>query len=383
MDIEVINTTARFESLKDEWTDLSSAIEGASFFVTYYYIKTAWDHFSGTSDKLLILLLKENNQVVSIVPLRLSIENYWSIPARVIRFIGEWEGDRPGILTLIDENRVWNEVFRFLNHDFKGWDSLNLVEQPTYSPFFEIIRQSAIRHSIRTLKDSICFSSSLEGTWEDFFAARKSSVRRNWRNRNKRLQAHSALTSVEHFSEPDSIEEAIDRFVAIEKSSWKAEAEQGVSKDATHLDFNKALAIQLAKKGMILISFLKLGDQNIAGAILYKFKDTLYERHIAYDNAWKKYSPGIILKAELIHYGFENSFRQYDHLGMREGQLHRKKHSQEWSTKEEEMIKIIVIKKMSRMLPVVMGIGLRSYIKKLRVNVRQGTNWITGVAHRN
>ena len=89
----------------------------------------SWEHFSsGKKDRLLILVLKRNADIIAIAPFRIGILKGKPFPIRVIRMIPEWNGDKPRILTCENEAIVWESVFKFFKYDFKDWDKIDLAE---------------------------------------------------------------------------------------------------------------------------------------------------------------------------------------------------------------------------------------------------------------
>ena len=80
-------------------------------------------------------------------------------------------------------------------------------------------------------------------------------------------------------------------------------------------DFMKNCWYSLAHKNMVAIYFLTSGTTDIAGAILYKHKSTVYSAQITYRPMYAKYSPGVILKTEIIKTLFGTHYQECDFLG--------------------------------------------------------------------
>src|SRR5215831_11564547 len=129
MTVQIISTENELIALENDWIYLTSKNAATSFFSSFNYIRASWDYFKRTSDRLFVLVVREEQDILGIAPLRISLCHYRRIPARVIEFIAAWEGDRPGIVSLGDDILVWEQIYGFLNSEFKEWDVITLDEQ--------------------------------------------------------------------------------------------------------------------------------------------------------------------------------------------------------------------------------------------------------------
>jgi hypothetical protein len=111
MNVHIVDSEQALHSLEREWNDLSSKDATSSFFSSFDYVRIAWEHFKGKSDRLFILLLRNGDRLAGIAPFKISRSYLWGIPARTIKFIAEWEGDRPGIVVEGTEELAWNWIW--------------------------------------------------------------------------------------------------------------------------------------------------------------------------------------------------------------------------------------------------------------------------------
>ena len=134
MTVQIIESETDLHTLENTWNDLVAKNAAGSFFSSFGYIRTTWEHFKGETDRLFILVLKDHHRITGIAPFRISRSSLWGIPARTIKFIAEWEGDRPGIIVEGSEALAWNRIYDFLHSEFKEWDVLDLTEQAAGLP---------------------------------------------------------------------------------------------------------------------------------------------------------------------------------------------------------------------------------------------------------
>jgi len=363
MNVQVIDSEKGLSSFEKDWNDLFSKKEKASFFSSFDYIRLAWSHFRRKSDQLFVLVFKEGDTVIGIAPLRISRTLNWGIPMRTIEFIATWEGDRPEIVALDNEDLVWGRLYEFLSAEFKAWDVIDFIEQAVDSPgnlrwkFFQ-----DGRYFCRVIPDSTCYYISLTGEWESYINKINSKVRSNWRNRTKRLRGLPEVCKIECIENEDDVLEALKRFVAIEQSGWKKGANLGIAKDLRHKMFYEDLVVELTRKNQVSIYLLKLGDKDIAASIMYKLNGVQYERHIAYHPEYGAYSPGIILRSEILKSLFGTKYKECDLLGFRsnsDGQQHKI----DWATGKRETVRTIVYRRKSRITPILLVKRINAWLK--------------------
>jgi CelD/BcsL family acetyltransferase involved in cellulose biosynthesis len=354
MKIRVVDTDSEFDALEESWNRLSDKTT-PNFFSSFDYVRTAWEHFRGPNDRLYILVLSEGPSIVGIAPFYIHIERYgkWEIPYRTIRWIAMWEGDRPRLLVGENEEMCWIEIFRFLESQEHSWEVLDLVEQPMDGPEgrgWSFLPRFGWHWEKEP--DTIDYYISLEGSWDDYLKGLGSETRNQWRRKARRLSSIPGGYVMERISDPKQMQMALDRFVRLERSGWKAEAGVGAGKDKRHLAFYEDLLVRLAGKGQATAHFLTSSREDVAGWICFNQRNVVYFRHTAYSPTYSAYSPGILIQAEVIQELFREAYRELDLLGMKEdGTVPR--HKTEWATGRRKTIHLTAYRVRSRLLPLV------------------------------
>jgi CelD/BcsL family acetyltransferase involved in cellulose biosynthesis len=365
MKIRIVDTDNEFNALEGPWNRLSEKT-APNFFSSFDYVRTAWKHFRGRTDRLYILVLSEGPSIVGIAPFYINIGRYgtWRIPHRTIRWIATWEGDRPRLLVDGNEEIFWNEILRFLRSQESSWDVFDVVEQSMNGPEghgWSFLPRSGWYWEKEP--DAIDYYVSLEGSWEDYLKGLGSDTRNQWRRKTRRLSSIPGGYAVERIFDSRQMQTALARFVSLERSGWKAEAGIGAGKDKRHLAFYEDLLVRLAGKGEATIHFLTSKGEDIAGWICFIQRDVVYFRHTAYSPAYAAYSPGIIIQAEIIQELFRGRYRELDLLGMREdGTVPR--HKTEWATGRRETVHLTAYRVPSRLLPLVIAKRLKHILMR-------------------
>jgi CelD/BcsL family acetyltransferase involved in cellulose biosynthesis len=357
-----VTTSAALAALENEWRELQTRCQHPSIFTTFDYIRIAWETFHGPKDRLLILVVREAGKMVAIAPFRITLARYMNIPARVVDWLATWEGDRPGMLCGGDSARCWQRIERYFAREFHQWDLLRLSEiSAPVAPDGELARVS----HVETAQDSIGFHIPIEGSFEDYLARIDSKVKSNWRNRSRKVFALGPAPQMHRIDVPADMAAAVDRFIRLERSSWKAEAGLGVGKDERHRDFYAHLTTTLAARGEAAFYFLRSGEADLAASLLFMLDDVMYERHIAYSPEHANLSPGIVLRAELMKDLFGSTWREFDLMGMQPS-VGRQRHKEDWALGRRETVSQQFFRRTGRMLPVYLARRVREWLKRIR-----------------
>jgi hypothetical protein len=339
--------------LETKTVELSDISINSTVFVTYSFIHTAWKHFHGKNDQLFILIIRRGTTLVGIAPFRIeritlgNVSLLKKVYIRVIRFIGEW-GDKPALLTIEKPEIIWKVIFQYLNENYSQWDMISLAEQPESSPILDQRIVKSIKWSSKIYPEAISYNISINGTWEDYLKTRGKNTRRTFRiNRDKlcNLPEEVELHCVE---DPKKIADALQRFISIEQSGWKKNLDFTIGGNEKNKEFYKELLVQLANQNMASIFFLSSRTSDIAAEILYKKQNYAFLAKTTYREEFSKYSPGVILRAEIIKSLFEGQYRQCDLLGFQTEEKNTLKKN--WSTGTLQTIRIQIYKKNLRTL---------------------------------
>jgi CelD/BcsL family acetyltransferase involved in cellulose biosynthesis len=367
MEIRLVNTEAEFDALESAWNRLADKTS-ASIFSSFDYVRTAWKHFHAPSDRLFIIVISNGAFVAGIAPFFINLRRRMGIPHRVIRFIASWEGDRPQILSEGNEKKTWNQIIEFLHNEFKAWDILDLIEQPVEGPegggWAFLNRPGWYWEKKGSGTD---YYIDIDGSWVEYLKSVGSDTRRNYRRASKRLASLPGGYVVEQISKPGEMKQALSRFVAIERAGWKAHAHIGAAKDENHQVFYEDLLVRLAEKGKAMIFLLQSGRADIAGFIQFEQYGVSYGRHTAYLPAYKAYSPGIFLHAEIARRLFESGSREFDLLTLK-GENGSQKHKTSWTNRRRETVQWTGFRINSRLLPLIL---LKKYKRILKKTLRQ------------
>ncbi len=307
-----------------------------------------------------MVAVREAETLVGIAPFIIEPEMLLSkVPFRVIKFVAEWgDGDKPRLVTTQDEAWMWTRIQEFLTCEFKAWDAIALDEQPIDSPFPAAGAFRGAGFSLRRSSGICSYRAAIGGEWTDYVAGLKGKVRGDWTRCRRRLSEHAQPMSFECFEGVDDIGAALERYVALEQTTWKGGASFSIGGAIQQLRFYRALVRELAPAGMVAICFLTSGGADAAAALVFRTRDVVYGAHICYDPSLSKFAPGVVLNAEVMRRHFGSHYAFFDFLALQGGDTDSR-FKANWATEVEDLTEIRVLKR-----------GLRSRLYALDQKLR-------------
>ena len=236
--IKIIDNIESLQIIEKEWNELFSKCADASIFSSYIYNYTAWKNLRDKNDHLFIILFYQNDTIQAIAPFCITRQKIHGIPVRRIDFIAVWEGDKPSIVAPDNEEVIWDEISLFLKNEFHAWDVLNVMEQPLGS--FVLTKSNFLsdkKFFFQMIHDSTTYFIDINCKWDDYISIISKSQNRKLNKYIKRLKQEHGDFTFEIITDHERIDEAINRFVALEKSSWKGEQSIGVHQDSSTISF--------------------------------------------------------------------------------------------------------------------------------------------------
>jgi CelD/BcsL family acetyltransferase involved in cellulose biosynthesis len=362
MEVRLVDSEAELDALEPAWNALASRLP-AAFFSSFDYVRQAWTSFHQPADRLLVLVLSDHGAVQAIAPLCVVLRSRWGIRHRVVRYIAAWEGDRPGILSAGDEALTWHHVIDFLTRSFRKWDILDLMEQAPEGPAgrgWGFLQRPGMTFEITP--DAVDYYISIDRSWDDYLRFVDGKARRNWQYGLRRLAQERGTMVVERVSGVQEMDSGLSRYLAIERAGWKTAAAAGVAKDNRHIAFYQDLLKRLASTGGVRVDVLVSAGVDVAASLSFVHRDVVYGRHTAYHPSFAKFSPGIVLHAEIFRDAFQSGHREIDLLGMPEGDG-SPRHKYHWATGKRETVRITGYRKWGRL---VLLVTVRSLWRRVR-----------------
>jgi CelD/BcsL family acetyltransferase involved in cellulose biosynthesis len=121
------------------------------------------------------------------------------------------------------------------------------------------------------------------------------------RRQRHRLAEHGEV-SFEMARTPDDVARALEIFLILEASGWKAERGTALTQDDGDASFIRRAAVGLAKHGQCEIAVLRAGATPVAAAIVLRHLDRAFYFKLGVDERFAKFSPGVQLTLDVTRH---------------------------------------------------------------------------------
>lgn len=121
------------------------------------------------------------------------------------------------------------------------------------------------------------------------------------RRQRRRLADHGPLR-FEVARTPDEVGRALETFLTLEASGWKAQRGTALLQDAGDSRFIRTAAPMLAKTGAFEVVSLHAGTTPVAAGTVIRHQDRAFYFKLGIDETFAKVSPGVQLTLDLTHH---------------------------------------------------------------------------------
>ncbi|HEY7727621.1 MAG TPA: GNAT family N-acetyltransferase [Candidatus Eisenbacteria bacterium] len=312
--IEEIRELDRFDSLREPWNRLLAASEHDLPFLSHEWLRLWWKHFGGNRRLAVFWVLRGGHPVLA-VPLMEVRSRFLGLPFTVLQSMTNEHSFR---FDLILRRRAEDAVEALFRHLVArgGWNLVQLRDVVTLDCSAEQLLQIArsARHPTGVWRSYESPFLVPDGSFEQYKSHLKPKLRRNLRNRMKRLSALGGVT-FEIVEDPARAGALLPMGFALEGSGWKREAGSAIASDPTLTAFYGDWARLAGERGWLRLHFLRVGGRYIAFDYSLRYGGRVYCLKIGYDPEFAPYSAGQLLKERILQRVHAEEVREYDFLG--------------------------------------------------------------------
>lgn len=314
--LKVVRDDSQWEALAPLWDELLLATPDHTVFQSYRYQHLWWRHFGGDAELRIIVIMRDG-KVRGIAPLQIQTAQRGARYFRQLGFIGSrWEVDRPTFFFPHDSTTLLRVLVRFLVQDADAWDFCDFHEQPIGSASLQTLRTAfrAEGYLVGEMRDSDCAYLAIQGSWQEFLAAKSSLFRKNLKTAGRRLRALGDF-QYRVYTAPSDVLEQLEQYRDIEARSWKSAEGVGVSRNDGYFEFYRELAALFSRHGDFVVRTLTVDGKAVAGTFGLRYDGVFYSLQIAHDKDVSRCSPGTYLEALEMEQCFDEGYREYEFLG--------------------------------------------------------------------
>ncbi len=323
LSVKEINSIEELQQIKPEWNALLSKSESPTAYLTYEWLTTWWSCFNSSNKKLLILAVRENEELIGLAPLMEVEISIAGIKIRKIEFISMMRfayspsnlaGSLDFIIKTKRHNEVLSTIFSYLKNNIKGWKYLRLHPINSNSssiPVLECISKEQ-RFSFHRRRVFLNARIPIDTTWNEYCQQRGSNFLKKFKSLEKKIMRSGNLKYLD-INSPTSLETAFKTLADIERSSWKSKHGLSVY-HSMYKDFFPKLAKVCSENGMLRLWILELNGKGIAYDLSITYSGKIESLVSTYDENFAKYSPGHLLSYYAFNKYFEEKLQEINLL---------------------------------------------------------------------
>ncbi|MGQ0684125.1 GNAT family N-acetyltransferase [Bradyrhizobium sp.] len=174
------------------------------------------------------------------------------------------------------------------------------LDGPAMKAFREELRRDGLRVRLLQshLRAALDATRDADEVLQEALGAKKLKELRRQRNR---LADHGAV-QFDVARTPDEVAPAVETFLALEASGWKARRGTALAQDQGDAAFIRRATVAMAARGQCEIISLRAGDTPVAAGVVLRHGDRAFFFKLGVDERFAKYSPGVQLTLELTRH---------------------------------------------------------------------------------
>ena len=206
---------------------------------------------------------------------------------------------------LIDRDLADDAVAQLMeNARGAGAHALILRDTPIHgavlTTFTRILEQDGMRPRILTSHVRACLDATRDADELLREALGPKKLKELRRQRNRLAEHGEMIFSIA--SEPREIERALETFLDLEASGWKAKRGTALKQDDGDAAFVRRAVTAMAARGNCEIVTLHAGDTPVASAIVLRHLDRAFYFKLGVDERFAKFSPGVQLTLDITRH---------------------------------------------------------------------------------
>jgi CelD/BcsL family acetyltransferase involved in cellulose biosynthesis len=309
LQVEEVEAAADLGRFRAEWEDLASRDPHGELFEAYVWI-TAWLDAYWKDRPLAFLFVREGDALVGLAPLLDDREGQLGCPDCLVTPVNP-HARRCSLLAAGDTGRVVEAVLAHLESTRRG-ARLRLRCCDAASPVVAALEE---RRPLSLLREKPANPIiRLEGDWESYLASRPRHLRHELARKRKRLETEWEAKWV-HVADAGGAERAMTDVLRIERNSWKHAEGTSLVSEPGAAGFYGRLTRSFAAEGWLRVELLYLDGEPVAHILGAAYRGTYYALKTSYDEAYRAWSPGIVLFQHAIGKAFEDGLGTFDFLG--------------------------------------------------------------------
>jgi CelD/BcsL family acetyltransferase involved in cellulose biosynthesis len=299
--VSVLTGLAQFEEIGAEWDAL--ALRSSSVFDTVAWLSSWWEAY-GTGTMAVLVLRDTAGHLLAGIPCRRVSRTIWASMSNVQS--GDW---RAVAIDEAAERAAWRALGRLA----PGLRLHGLVEGDGGAAVARA-ELAAAGYRVVTTGGSRSPFLPLPPTYEDLLASVSHDLRSQVKRKRRALEKVGPVRLRIVCGGP-GLQDALEEVLRLEGSGWKSQAGTAILTDPALERLYRSFAARAAERGFLRLCLLEAGGETVAVDFDCSFGGIGYMLKTGYDERFRRYSPGLVLTAEMLRAAIDEGLCAYDFLG--------------------------------------------------------------------
>lgn len=314
--VEIIEDTAGFEKLREEWNELLEASASDCLFLSWEWLYTWWKHL-GEGRALSILTVRHEGKLVAIAPLAVRPPKLSRLlPFRSLEFLGMGSVGSDYLDVIVrrgKEEEALQTLAEFLTHEGV---TLELAQLRRGFCSAAALAAQLRRRGWRLWEAQTDVSPFVKLTghsWESYLATLGSEHRYNFKRRLRNLTKEFEVSFEQALTE-EQRHESLALLVSLHTMRWRDRGGSNALHAPSLQAFHEELSRLALERGSLRLFILGLDGQPAAALYGFRYNRTFYFYQSGFDPRYSKYSVGLVTMGLTIKHAIEDGAEDYDLL---------------------------------------------------------------------
>lgn len=314
--VERIADAAGFAALRSDWDELLEASPADSFFLTWEWLFTWWQHLAGER-RLALLAVRNGRQLVAVAPLAVAPP-----PARrplapaPFQLLGTGQVGSDYLDLIARSGEEQQAAAALADYLAPHRKLIELGQLPRERSSAALLAERLRDRGWGTLERAthVCPYIELAGeSWESYVAGLGSSHRANLRRRLRKLRQAFDFR-FERVDSEAALETAFEVLIALHHRRWAGRGGSDAFGGPAVVAFHRELSALALRRGWLRLYVLRLDGRPAAAlyGFLYRGRFLFYQG--GFDPAFADLSVGLVTMGLTIRAAIEEGAREYDML---------------------------------------------------------------------
>jgi CelD/BcsL family acetyltransferase involved in cellulose biosynthesis len=334
LSIEEISDVEKFRALREPWNALLQRSSDNNLFLTWEWLFNWWQYY-GRDKKLRIIIIKEGDQIVGIIPLMENKYRQGFVSIKVLENLCSEECDYSGIILAENTHEVLALLVDYLAKVTKDENLIvRMYHIPENSAFLTSLREQYPSFSKYLYLDekpsSFCSYILLPPTWEEYLHTLSRNSRRNIMRKLQYISKDHVVES-KKITDDNDLQEKLKILFELHQKKWGRESKFNKPEARA---FYTGVSQALRRNGWLNFSYLNVDGKTLSLLWAFSYNSTFWGMTNAVDVEYAEYSAGSVHLSKTIEDSIKDGLKKFDFLKGEEG------YKGHWTDNKSNNIKI-------------------------------------------